>query len=110
MKKAFTLLAAACLFVAADAQPIARNSHLRTGVNVTITSNSYRAGNFAADRRLREEAARINIRYDRKIQQVQRSYFIGRWQKAKKIRSLEQQRQRELNKLYQKQRRHGRRY
>lgn len=102
MKKTFTLLAAVCLFAMADAQPIARNPHLRTGVNVTITSNGYRAGNFAADRRLREEAARINIKYDRKIQQVRYSYFMGRRQKIKKIHTLEQQRRRELNKLYYK--------
>ncbi len=102
MKRTFTLLAAVCLFSVAEAQPIARNSRVHTGITISIGSNGYHKSSFAIDRRLREETARINWKYDRKIHQVQYNYFMGRRQKMKKIHSLEQQRQRELRKLYSK--------
>ena len=104
MKKVFTLLAATGLFMAANAQPGIR----RAPVKISVVASVNHAPSFAADPRLRAEIARINNKYDRKIEQVRRSFFMRPAVKASKIRSLEQQRKRELDKLFYKNNRHHR--
>ena len=96
MKRVFTLLIATGLLVAADAQPGVRNGRSPVGVNVSVNNRSVASNSFAADRRMREEIIRINIKYDRKIQQVRSSLFTRPAVKARKIHSLEGQRQREI--------------
>ncbi len=100
MKRLFTLLLATGIFMAADAQPF---GHHPSDLQVQVRANGF-TGNFAADRRMREEIARINFKYDRKADNVRRNYFMRPAVKAAKIRSIEQQRQRELNKLFRKHR------
>lgn len=96
MKKVFTLVAAIGLFLAADAQPM---RHRTAPVQVTIASHN---PGFAADYRLRAELNRINNKYDRKVDQVRRSFFMRPAVKASKVRSLERQRQREIDKAFRK--------
>ena len=99
MKKIFILLCAMGLFIAADAQPGHRSGRRgNVGVSVNVGIGSPQSNFFAADRRLREEIARINFKYDRRIQQVRNSFFMRPVVKARKIRSLEIQRQREIRK------------
>lgn len=97
MKKVFTLVAAIGLFLAADAQPM---RHRTAPVQVTIASTQH--SSFAADYRLRAELNRINNKYDRKVDQVRRSFFMRPAVKASKVRSLERQRQREIDKAFRK--------
>ena len=102
MKRVFTLLVAMGFLVAADAQPGVRRGHSPVGVNVSVNNRPVVNNNFAADRRLREEIIRINIKYDRKIQQVRNQFFTRHTVKARKIRSLEMQRQREIRNVQMK--------
>lgn len=110
MKKIFTLFMALGLFIAADAQRGVRPNKGRVGVNVSVNNRGLSTSSFAADRMLRQEIARINFKYDRKVQQVRNSYFMGRVSKARKIRSLEMQRQQEINRAYTRARLNGNRY
>lgn len=111
MKRIFTLLVALGLLTAADAQRGNKSNRGRVGVNVTVSGNhGYQQSRFAADRMLRQEIARINYKYDRKIRQVQSKFFMSRFEKARKIRTLEQQRQREISRAYTKARYNGNRY
>jgi len=102
MKKIFTLLFAAGIFIAADAQPRVRTQRSPVGVHVNVGNNGYRNSSFAADRRLREEVARVNMKYDRQVYQVRNSMFMRPAKKAKKIRAIELQRNREINRVYQR--------
>jgi Skp family chaperone for outer membrane proteins len=95
MKRVFTLCMALGLFFAADAQRFAGRP--ATGVTVSVNDRG-----FAADSRLRAEISRINNKYDRKIDQVRRSLFMRQSVKASMIRSLQNQRQRELDKAFRK--------
>ena len=99
MKRVFTLLIATGLLVAADAQPGVRNGRSPVGVTVSVNNRPVVSNSFAADRRMREEIVRINIKYDRKIQQVRNQFFTRHTVKARQIRSLEMQRQREIRKV-----------
>ena len=99
MKRVFTLLIATGFLVAADAQPGVRRGHSPVGVSVSVNSRPVVNNSFAADRRMREEIVRINIKYDRKIQQVRNQFFKRHTVKARQIRSLEIQRQREIRKV-----------
>lgn len=99
MKRVFTLLVAMGFLVAADAQPGVRNGRSQVGVNVSVNSRPVVSNSFAADRRMRAEIVRINIKYDRKIQQVRNQIFTRHTVKARQIRSLEMQRQREIRKV-----------
>ncbi len=108
MKKVFTLLVAVGLFVAADAQRGPQRGRPVTGVQVTIGGNFNNS--FAADRMLRQEIARINFKYDRRIQQVRNSFFMRPVVKQRKIRSLEIQRQREIRRAQQRFFQNGNRY
>ena len=111
MKRVFTLLCALGLLTAADAQPGVRANRGRVGVNVVVTGNNgYQQSRFAADRKLREKIAGINFKFDRKIEQVRRSFFMHPAAKMQKIRKLEIQRQREINKAIAKSRHSGKRH
>ena len=96
MKRVFTLCMALGIFFAADAQRFAGRP---ASPNVVVSVNDR---GFAADSRLRAEINRINNKYDRKIDQVRRSLFMRQSVKASKIRSLQNQRQRELDKAFRK--------
>lgn len=104
MKKLFTLLAAAGLCMAANAQPSIR----KAPVKISVVASVNHAPTFAADPRLRAEIARINSKYDRKIEQVRRSFFMRPAVKAAKIRTLELQRKREMDRLFLKNNRYNR--
>jgi hypothetical protein len=101
MKRVFTLLVALGLLTAADAQRGVNTTRGRVGVNVSISGNNgYQQSRFAADRMLREQVFRINQNYDHKIRQVKFSRYMRNSEKIRKIRKLEQQRQREINRAY----------
>lgn len=104
MKKIFTLLIALGLFTIADAQRGNRgNSSNDGGVGVRISvnnNNGFQYNRFAADRYLRQEIARINLKYDHRIHRVQHSLLLFRYEKRAKIMRLNQQRQREINRVY----------
>jgi len=55
---------------------------------------------FSSDRRRDLEIAKINREYDYKIQRVQCSFYMSRWEKQRQIRFLEQQRQQEIRMIY----------
>ena len=46
------------------------------------------------------QIARVNRMFDFKIQQVRNSYYMSRWEKQRQIRFLQEQRQREIRKVY----------
>ena len=48
------------------------------------------------------EIAKINREYDKRIQKVKNSYFMSRWEKQRKIRFLQEQRQQEIKMVYAK--------
>lgn len=62
----------------------------------TTTSNS----RFAAERRLKEQLADLNHHYDHRIQELNYNRFMSRNQKHNQIHLLEEQRQRDINRLY----------
>lgn len=122
MKKFFTLLFAVGMFAMAQAQPGTRdnrqedqqkdqrdfNQGYGNGKDLVINNNTY--GNddrydkdFSfGEREKNMQIARINREYDYKIQKVQRSFFLNRFEKQRQIRFLQEQRQWEINKvLYQ---------
>lgn len=117
MKKLFTLLIALGLITVADAQ---RNNHGNrgnnrgrgtVGVNVNISGNNgIHQSRFASDRMLREQIFRINQKYDHKIRHVQNDHHMRRYEKMRKIRRLEDQRQREINRVYSNARFNNNRY
>lgn len=100
MKRVFTLLVALGLLTAADAQRGVKTRPAKVGVSISVGNTGIYQSNFAADRMLRQELARINFKYDRKIQQVRNNFFMFRTEKMRKIRRLEQQRQQEINRAY----------
>lgn len=55
---------------------------------------------FSMEKRMKMEIARINRIYDFKIQRVQRSFYMSRWEKHRQIRFLEQQRQQEIRMIF----------
>lgn len=111
MKRVFTLLVALGLLAAADAQRGVRSTRGTVGVNVSITGNNgYQQSQFSADRMLREQIFRINQNYDRKIQYVKFNRHMRHTVKIRKIRKLEQQRQREINRVYANARYNNNRY
>jgi len=110
MKKIFTLLIALGLLTVADAQRGNKNRHPKVGVSISVGNNGIYQSNFAADRLLRQELARINFKYDRRIRQVRNNYFMFRFEKMRKISRLEQQRQQEINRAYAKARITNNRY
>jgi hypothetical protein len=121
MKKIFTLLFALGMFAAAHAQPGNRDNRQtdhRTDQrddddrfdnerNVVVNHNPYnnnddRFGNshFSNERRMRTQIARINREFDYKKERVRNNFYMSRWEKQRQIRFLEEQRQREIRKVY----------
>lgn len=127
MKKIFTLLFALGMFAAAQAQPGNRDNRqgdqrtdqrndddrFDNGRNVVVNHNPYdnnddrystddRFGNsrFSNERRMRMQIAQINREFDYKTERVRNSYFMSRWEKQRKLRFLEEQRQQEIRKVY----------
>ena len=56
--------------------------------------------NFSFDKGRDMEIARINQKYDFKIQMVMRNFFMGRYEKKRQIYFLQEQRQREISMVY----------
>ena len=113
MKKIFTLLFALGILTIADAQRGNRGNrggNARVGVNISVNNNGFNQSRFAADRMLRQEIARINFKYDRKIHQVRNNFFMRHRVKMQKMRTLDLQRQREINRAYAKARINHNRY
>jgi hypothetical protein len=46
------------------------------------------------------QVAKINRKYDFQIQRVKNDFFMGRFEKMRRIRSLDEQRQQEISMLY----------
>lgn len=57
---------------------------------------------FSNERKRDMQIARINREYDYRIQRVMNNYFMSRWEKQRKIRFLQEQRQQEIRMLYMK--------
>lgn len=124
MKKIFTLLVAVGMFTLAEAQPGTRdnrqpdqrnnqqtdqrdyNNGYGNQKDITINHNPYdkddRYGNdrFSMERKRDMEIAGINREYDYKIQRVRNNFFMGRYEKERQIRFLQEQRQREIRRVY----------
>ncbi len=72
------------------------NNDYRYGNN----DNRYGSSNFANERRMRMQIAQINREFDYKTDRVRNSYFMSRWEKQRQLRSLEDQRQQEIRRVY----------
>lgn len=124
MKKIFTLLFAAGMFTLAQAQPGTRdnrpgqrdnkppvqqddgrfdNDKAFISIDFSFGRDDH-SGNsrFSNERKRDMQIARINREYDYRIQQVRNSYFMSRWEKQRKIRFLQEQRQQEIRMVYMK--------
>ena len=114
MKKIFTLLFAVGMFAAAQAQPGNRDYRQNdqrdfdNNIDINDNHNPYddddRFGNsrFSNERKLKMQVARINREFDYKVQRVKSNFYMSRWEKQRLIRSLEDQRQRDIRMLYAK--------
>ncbi len=129
MKTIFTLLFATGLLTVAQAQDRRGGSRHRD-VQVTIQTDSRGLNNWytndfydhdrrfiknnpAMERKMVRRINAINREYDQKIQRVRNNFFMTRFEKQRKIRQLEQERQFEIRMAYAKFRqdkygRHGR--
>ena len=125
MKKIFTLLFAVGMFAAAQAQPGTTDNRQPdrrdnpptkqqnddkfdddksfVSLNVSFDRDD-RFGNnrFSNERKRDMEIAKINREYDYRIQRVKNNYFMSRWEKQRKIRFLQEQRQQEIRMVYAK--------
>jgi len=110
MKKIFTLLFAVALFATANAQ---NGNHDRDDWNNNRNGNDiargdnrngrddhYNNGRYERERRMNREIARINNEYDFKMQRVRNSFFMGRFEKQRQLHFLQEQREREIRKVY----------
>lgn len=125
MKKIFTLMFVVGMFTMAQAQPGTRDNRQADqrsnqqndqrgfdngydkGKVIVQDNNSFDKGDryndkFSMERKRDMEIARINQEYDFRIQKVKRSFFMSWFEKQRQIRSLEQQRQREIKMVYAK--------
>jgi hypothetical protein len=114
MKKIFTLLFAVGFLTAIHAQSGSRdnrdyrdnqqsnqwgNNHDNNvvGNNSKFDSHDRYDNNFGYyDGNIKMQIARINQKYDFKIQQVRNNFFMRRYEKMRTIRSLEEQRKEEI--------------
>ncbi len=62
--------------------------------------NHFGNSRFSNERKMDMQIARINRAYDYRIQQVRNGYFMSRWEKQRKIRFLQEQRQHEIWMVY----------
>ena len=118
MKKIFTLLIAVGFLTAINAQTGSRDrdnrnprdqqtdQRVNNDRDVVIDDGRYDSddrfdNNFGSyDGNIRMQIARVNRKYDFKIQRVKNDYFMRRFEKMRVIRSLEAQRQQEIRMLY----------
>ena len=125
MKKIFMLLLAVGMFSLVQAQPGNRNNRQPDYRNYPSTdqrdyTNDYddeyenditvnrryndnnRNGrsNFAVEREMKMQVARINRDYGYKMQQVRNSFYMGRNEKNRQLYYLEDQRQRQIRMVY----------
>ena len=66
----------------------------------SYNSNRNGRSNFALEREMKMQVARINRDYGYKMQQVRNSFSMGRNEKNRQLRYLEDQRQRQIRMLY----------
>lgn len=121
MKKIFTLFFALGILAVTQAQPGNRDRRQDDDQNDQKIERQFdqrdfndgfdmdgfdRNGHYlnksSLEKRRNMEIARINHIYDFKIQRVQRSIFMNRFEKQRQIRFLEQQRQQEIRMVYAK--------
>ncbi len=125
MKKIFTLLLAVGIISLAQAQPGNRDNRQtdrrdnqpndrqnddrfdndKTFVTVDLSfDRDDRFGNnrFSNERKRDMMIAKINREYDFRIQRVKNSFYMSRWEKQRKIRFLQEQRQQEIRMVYAK--------
>jgi len=119
MKKIFTLLVAVGFLTAMNAQTGSRDRDNRdtrdqrtdqrdnnNGKDVIINDGRYDNddrfdNNFGSyNGNIRMQIAKVNRKYDLKIQRVKNDFFMRRFEKMRMIRSLEAQRQQEIRMLY----------
>ncbi|MEQ1797952.1 MAG: hypothetical protein ABL872_08360 [Lacibacter sp.] len=114
MKKIFTLLFAATLFTAANAQNGNRDNKQydqrndQTGYGKPVATNNDRYdkddrrdyGKFSMERKRDMQIAQINREFDYKIQKVRSSFYMNRFEKQRQIRFLEDKRRMEIKKVY----------
>ena len=104
MKKIFTLLFAVALFATANAQKGNRDrddwNNNRNGNDIARNDTRYNNGRMERERRMNREIARINHEYDFKMQRVRNALFMGRYEKQRKLHFLQEQREREIRKVY----------
>ena len=120
MKKIFTLLVAVVIFTAANAQygqgdnrqqgqwNNQQNDQWNNGNNRDVARNDngygrddrYNNGRFGMERRRDMEIARINRDYEFKMDRVRNSFFMGRFEKQRELRFLQEQREREIRRVY----------
>lgn len=113
MKKIFTLLFAAILFTAANAQNGTRDNKQndqqdnQSGYGKTVATNNDRYdkddrrdnSRFSMERKRDMQIAQINREYDHKIQKVRSSFYMNRFEKQREIRFLEDKRRMEFKKV-----------
>jgi len=115
MKKTFTFLFAIGLFTAAVAQTGNRdknqndqwnNNRNRVDNDVARNDNRYdkddryRNSRYEMERRRDLEIARINRDYNYQAQKVRNNFFMSRYEKERRLRLLDEKRDREIRKLY----------
>jgi Ni/Co efflux regulator RcnB len=62
--------------------------------------NRFDNGIMSPNRKRDMEIAQVNREYDYRIQKIKNSFFMSRWEKQRQVRSLEDQRQREIKMVY----------
>lgn len=125
MKKIFTLLFAVGMFSLAQAQPGTRDNRQtdrrdnqpfdkqdddkfdndKTFVPIDFSfdrDDHFGNNRFSNERKMDMLIAKINREYDFRIQRVKNSYYMSRWEKQRKIRFLQEQRQHEIRMVYAK--------
>ena len=122
MKKIFTLVFALGTLAVAQAQPGSRDNRSTDSRNTQTDQRDYRgydnekdiaynkpynrddrySDRFSMERKRDMEIAGINREYDFRIQKVRNSFYIFRYEKERQIRSLQDQRQREIKMVYYK--------
>lgn len=77
-------------------------NHNRRDNDERYGKNDDRYGNsrFANERRMKMQIAQINREFDYKTDRVRNSFYLSRWEKQRQLRFLEEQRQREIRKVY----------
>ena len=75
-----------------------KNSTYDNGRDASRSNDRY--GNDFYDGGMKMQIARINQKYDLKIERVKSNFFMRRYEKTRTIRSLEDQRQQEIRMLY----------